>query len=75
MRKIFGCFLAGCALIASSVSTFAFEAVLANNFALYSHPYSHERMMTLVRVDEFDQAQACGETDDGSEIPGRLFAA
>jgi hypothetical protein len=47
MRKLFGCLLAGCALIASSVSTFAFEAMLANNFALYPHPYSHQPVMTL----------------------------
>jgi hypothetical protein len=26
-------------------------------------------------VDEFDQAEAGGETDDGSEISGCLFAA
>ncbi|MGE0236856.1 hypothetical protein [Methylocystis sp.] len=47
MRKLFGCLLAGCALTASSASTFAFEAMLANNFALYPRPYSHEGMMTL----------------------------
>ncbi|MEP9356512.1 multiheme c-type cytochrome [Xanthobacter sp. KR7-65] len=29
----------------------------------------------LGRVDEFDQAEACGETDDGSEVSSRLFAA
>jgi hypothetical protein len=59
MHKLFGCFLVGCALIASSVSTFAFEAMLANNFALYPHPYSHQRTMTLgageyVDVDRCD---------------------
>ena len=26
-------------------------------------------------MDEFDQAEACGETDDGSEVSGCLFAA
>ena len=26
-------------------------------------------------MDEFDQAQAGGETDDGSEVPGGLFAS
>ena len=47
MRKLFGCLVAGCALVASPVSSFAFQAMLANDFALYPHPYSHERLTTL----------------------------
>ena len=32
-------------------------------------------LFALGCVDEFDQAEASGETDDGSEVSGGLFAA
>lgn len=37
--------------------------------------YYAKEIDILGRVDEFDQAEACGETDDGSEVSSRLFAA
>ncbi len=59
MRKLFVCLLASCALVTSTATVFAFEAMLANNFALYPHPYSHERLMILgagehVNIDQCD---------------------
>jgi hypothetical protein len=54
MRKLSVCLLASCALIASTASSFAFEAMLAHNFTLYPHPYSHERLMTLGAGDYVD---------------------
>jgi hypothetical protein len=35
----------------------------------------HQRKWILGCVDEFDQAQACSEGDDGSEVSGGLFAS
>jgi len=40
-----------------------------------SDPKDRMSAISLGRVDEFNQAKACGEGDDGSEIPGGLFAA
>ncbi|CAJ0892348.1 hypothetical protein AMST5_04213 [freshwater sediment metagenome] len=54
MRKLSVCLLASCALIVSTASSFAFEAMLAHNFTLYPHPYSHERLMTLGAGDYVD---------------------
>ena len=53
MRKLYS-FVAAGALIATTGSSFAFEAVLANNFTLYPHPYSHERTMTLGAGERID---------------------
>jgi hypothetical protein len=38
-------------------------------------PQSSSQITHLGRVDEFDQAKGCGETDDRPEISGCLFAA
>jgi hypothetical protein len=59
MRKLSACLLASSALITSTASSFAFEAMLAHNFTLYPHRYSHERLMTLgagdyVNIDRCD---------------------
>ncbi len=55
MRKFSGCLAASFALIvASTVSSFAFEAMLANNHTLYPHPYSHEGGMTLAAGEYVD---------------------
>jgi hypothetical protein len=55
MRKFLGCFVASCALIvASTASSFAFEAMLANDHALHPHPYSRERVMILAAGEYVD---------------------
>jgi hypothetical protein len=58
MRKLFGCLVTGCALVASASTTFAFEAMLGRNFNLYAHLHSHERVMTL-GAGEMVDIEAC----------------